>query len=140
MNNIVIVLCIILWGVSTFLNRLSVERLPPLLMQVVVGFVFICYIPLALRLSGISNPLTYKWSAYSVALTVFATILSMSANILLYSSLKGSEHTGTSTMMASLYPVVTLFLSAIILNEQFTAFKIVGIIMMVVGAFFLGVK
>jgi len=134
-NNILIILCVLLWGISSFLNRLSVERMPPLLMQVIVGSVFLFYIPVALRLTGINNPLNYKWSAYSVTLTAIATLCSITANILLYTSIKGNEHSGSSTMMVSLYPIVTLILSVFILHEDFTIMKIAGVIVMLAGAY-----
>lgn len=135
MNNILILLCILLWGISSFLNRLSVERMPPLLMQVIVGSVFFFYIPVALRLTGINNPLNYKWSVYSVVLTVFATMCSITANILLYTSIKGSNTSGSSTMMVALYPIVTFILSIFILHEQFSIMKIIGVIVMLAGAY-----
>jgi drug/metabolite transporter (DMT)-like permease len=137
MNNILIIVCVILWGISSFLNRLSVERMPPLLMQVIVGSVFLFYIPVALRLTGVNNPLNYKWSAYSVTLTAIATLCSITANVLLYTSIKGSEHSGSSTMMISLYPVVTLILSIFILHENFTVYKVIGVIVMLAGAYLL---
>lgn len=140
MSNWLIVLCIILWGVSSFLNRLSVERMPPLLMQVIVGSVFLFYIPVALRLTGVNNPLHYKWSAYSVILTVIATFCSIAANILLYTSLKGSDHAGASTMMIALYPIVTLILSVVILSEQLTYMKVAGVLVMAAGAIMLSLK
>jgi len=134
-SNLLIFLCILLWGVSSFLNRLSVERMPPLLMQVIVGSVFFFYIPVALRLTGVNNPLHYKWSVYSVVLTAIATLCSISANILLYTSLKGSDNSGSSTMMVALYPIVTFILSIFILHEQFSMMKILGVIVMLVGAY-----
>ncbi len=138
--NIFIFLCIILWGTSTFLNRLSVERMSPFLMQMVAAVVFVIYVPICLKITNIGNPLTYKWSAYSVGLTITATIISILANIFLYQSLKGSQTTGSSTMLISLYPVVTLLLSALFLHEQFTTTKIIGVAAMVVGAILLSLK
>lgn len=135
MNNILILLCILLWGISSFLNRLSVERMPPLLMQVIVGSVFFFYIPVALKLTGVNNPLHYKWSVYSVVLTVFATLCSITANILLYTSIKGSNTSGSSTMMVALYPIVTFILSIFILHESFSMMKIIGVIVMLAGAY-----
>ncbi len=136
-SNLLILVCILLWGISSFLNRLSVERMPPLLMQVIVGSVFFFYIPVALRLTGVNNPLHYKWSVYSVILTAIATLCSITANILLYTSLKGSENSGSSTMMISLYPIVTLILSVFILHEHFTPWKIAGVATMLAGAYML---
>lgn len=140
MSNLLILLCVVLWGVSSFLNRLSVERMPPLLMQVIVGSVFLFYIPVALRLTGVNNPLHYKWSVYSVVLTVIATLCSISANVLLYTSLKGSEHSGSSTMMVSLYPIVTLILSVVLLSEHLTYMKMAGVVVMIIGACMLSMK
>lgn len=139
MNNILILLCVLLWGISSFLNRLSVERMPPLLMQVIVGSVFLFYIPVALRLTGegFHNPLHYKWSPYSIVLTVIATLCSIAANVLLYTSLKGDNQSGTSTMMISLYPVVTLILSIFILHQHFSAWKLAGVALMLLGTWFL---
>lgn len=137
MNHVILILCILLWGIGTFLNRLSVEHLPPLMMQVIVGLVFIVYMPLAFRLQGVTNPLTYDWSYYSIALTVVATIFSIGANVLLYMSLKGSNSTGSSTMLISLYPVVTLLLSYMFLHEQFTLTKVLGVVTMIGGAILL---
>lgn|SRR5574337_1226681 len=135
MNNILILLCILLWGISSFLNRLSVERMPPLLMQVIVGSVFFFYIPVALRLTGINNPLHYKWSAYSIALTAIATLCSITANVLLYTSLKGDNQSGLSTMMISLYPVVTLILSIFILHQHFSPWQLIGVVLMLSGVY-----
>jgi drug/metabolite transporter (DMT)-like permease len=138
MSNILIFLCIIVWGCSTFLNRLSVERMSPVIMQMVTGVVFIFCIPLFIKMSGGFHNI--KWSATSIALTTCATLLSIAANILLYTSLKGSQTTGASTMLISLYPVVTLLLSAIFLSEQFTTLKILGVIAMIGGAVMLSWK
>lgn len=136
-SNLLILVCVLLWGISAFLNRLSVERMPPLLMQVIVGSVFFFYIPVALRLTGVNNPLHYKWSVYSIVCTIAATMCSITANVLLYTSLKGNNHSGTDTMMISLYPVVTLILSVFILHQHFTVWKIVGVVTMLVGAYIL---
>lgn len=135
MSNILILLCILLWGISAFLNRLSVERMPPLLMQVIVGSVFLFYIPVALKLTGVNNPLNYKWSAYSVILTAIATLCSISANVLLYTSLKGNNGSGSAQMMVCLYPIVTFILSIFILHEQFSMWKILGVVVMLSGAY-----
>lgn len=138
MHDLLIFLCIIIWGCSTFLNRLSVERMSPVLMQMVTGIVFLFCIPIFIRLSGGVSGI--KWSTYSIILTSCATVLSISANILLYTTLKGSNHTGASAMLISLYPVVTLLLSAIFLGEQFSTLKIIGVIAMISGAVMLSWK
>lgn len=137
MGSLILFFCVILWGVSTFLNRLSVETASPLVIQIIVGFGYICYLPLALKLSHVGNPFEYHWSTRSIVLTLCATVCSIVANVSLYSFLKGNNHTGANTMLLSLYPVVTLLLSALFLHEHFTWSKIVGIVAMIAGAIFL---
>lgn len=137
MSLLLILLCVLLWGFTTFLNRMAVEGLPPLMMQVVVGCVFVAYMPLAFRLQGVSNPFTYNWHWGSVLLTIGATVISIAANVFLYMALKGSTTTGSSTMLLSLYPVVTLILSYFFLHEQFSTTKIIGVISMIGGAILL---
>ena len=137
MSILILFFCIILWGTSTFLNALSVQTASPLVLQIIVGLGYICYLPVALKLSHVGNPFEYHWSSRSIVLTLCATVCSIVANVSLYSYLKGSHHTGANTMLLSLYPVVTLLLSAIFLHEHFTWTKIVGVITMIGGAIFL---
>ena len=133
MHYFVLFLCCIFWGFATFFNRLAVETISPFTMQAIVGMVYMLYVPIAFKVQGI-NPLSCKLSMSGVGLTILATFGSIIANILLYTSLKGSNHTGSSTMMISLYPVITLILSLVFLNEQLNLIKTVGILSMVIGA------
>jgi drug/metabolite transporter (DMT)-like permease len=110
----------------------------PVIMQLITGIVFILCIPMFIKMSGGWSNI--KWSGYSIALTSCATMLSISANILLYTSLRGSQTTGATAMLISLYPVVTLLLSAVFLNEQFSLLKVIGIICMIGGAIMLSWK
>ncbi|MEO7172793.1 DMT family transporter [Flavobacterium sp.] len=126
--------CILIWGISTFLNRLSVERMSPLLMQVIVGIGYMFFIPIAFRMSS-GAPL--KWSVSSILLTSVATIISIAANVMLYAALKGNKNTGSSTMIVALYPVITMILSIVFLGEQLTVSKVIGVSAMIGGAILL---
>jgi drug/metabolite transporter (DMT)-like permease len=137
MGGAIILACIVLWGTSTFLNRLSVETSSPILLQVIVGLGYVIYLPIALKLSGIDNPFQYRWSMHSVLLTLGATTCSIVANVLLYGFLKGNNHTGANTMLISMYPIVTLLLSVAFLHERFSLIKVAGILTMIGGAFLL---
>jgi drug/metabolite transporter (DMT)-like permease len=103
----------------------------PIVMQIVVGLGFLLYIPIAIHLSG--GWLNIKWSAYSIILTLIATALAICCNIIFYTCLRGSNHTGATTMLMCLYPVVTLTLSALFLHETFTILKMIGIVAMIIG-------
>ena len=97
MGNYILVFSVLLWGLATFLNRLSVEHLPAVLMQVVTATVFVFYIPIAFKIEGV-NPFNYQWSISSIMLTALAAVCSIGANICLYMHLKGSDNTGANTV------------------------------------------
>jgi drug/metabolite transporter (DMT)-like permease len=117
------------------MQKLASDKMSPLLMQVVVGTTFIFLIPFFIRVEGGLGHL--KWNATSIIITFVAAIFSITANIMMYTALSNNKNTGSSMMLVSLYPVVTLLLSAIFLHEQFSTGKIIGILTMIVGAFLL---
>lgn len=132
---IILLIPVILWGAGAFLNRLAVEYMSALLMQCIIGLVYILYIPFALKFSGIN--FNYQFSWYSIGLTALATMFSIAANIILFTYLKGNISGGASNLWVGFYPVVTLLLSIIFLHEKLTLFKIIGILFMICGGIFL---
>lgn len=137
-DNLLLLACVFLWGTTTFLQRLSADHMNPVVMQIIVALGFALYVPFGIhQAGGWSN---IKWSPISIALTLIATFMSLIGNILFYTALKGSSHTGAQTMFVSLYPVWTLVLSVVFLHETFTTNKIIGIIAMLIGMVFLGLK
>lgn len=130
--SLILLLCALIWGTTTFLNKLSADKMSPILAQIIIGIAFISFTPLAIKMEGgLSN---CRWNTTSVILTFIAACMSIGANILMYSSLSNNKHTGSSTMLISLYPAVTLILSAIFLHEQFSIGKILGVLAMIGGA------
>lgn len=103
-----------------------------MLMQVIMATSFALFIPFAIRMEGGLGNL--KWNTQSVILTFVAAFMSIGANILLYSALSNNKHTGSSAMIISMYPAVTLLYSAIFLHEQFSNGKILGFLAMIAGA------
>lgn len=135
-SSLVIALCALLWGISTFLNRIVAKTTSPFFMQVVVGIIYFLYIPIALKMVGFNN---LKNNLNNIWLVVVATVISISANVLLYAGLKNNS-SSSNIMLISLYPAVSVILSAIFLNENLSLIKIIGIIVMVIGAIMLNIK
>lgn len=138
MSNIYILISVLLFGISSFLNRLSVDKLSPAIMQIIVGVMYIFYIPFAIKFYNVS--FSEKWSIGPIVLTSIATIISIIGNTILFSIIKGNNTSGSLTMFISLYPIVTLLLSVWFLNENISISKILGIILMLLGAIFLSIK
>src|ERR1700722_12724574 len=136
MNDFLIFICIFIWGLSTFLQKLSADKMSPVLMQVIIGLTFVAFIPFAIHMQGGLN--SCKWNTTSIILSLTAAALSITGNVLMYSTLSNNKHTGSTVMMISLYPVITLLLSAIFLHEQFSIGKIIGVAVMIFGSCLLG--
>lgn len=131
-SNIGLLLCVLIWGTTTFMQRLSADKMSPVVMQIIVGLGFLLYMPIAIHLSGGWHAI--KWSTYSIVLTLTATAMAICGNIIFYSTLRSSNNTGAMTMLLCMYPLVTLALSATFLHETFTFLKVVGVIAMIVGS------
>jgi drug/metabolite transporter (DMT)-like permease len=129
---ILLTICVFIWGLTTFMQKLSADKMSPILMQIIIGIAFLVFIPIAIKAEGGISGL--KWNTVSIILTFVAACLSITANVLMYTALSNNKHTGSSVMMIALYPAVTLILSAIFLHEQFSLVKIVGFLAMVAGA------
>jgi len=134
-SNFILILCAFLWGISTFINRIATKDVSPFIMQIIVGIIYIFYIPIAARMIGVEN---LKINFLNVSMILISTIISLTANILLYVALKHSET--SSVMLVSLYPAVSVVLAATFLNESLSLFKIIGIITMAIGAVILNIK
>lgn len=130
--NALIVICIFIWGITTFMQKLSADKMSPALMQIIIGIVFVLGIPIFIKLGGGWGNL--KWNATSIAISAVATVLAICANIMMYTALSNNKNTGSTAMLIALYPAVTLILSAIFLHEQFTWGKIAGVLAMISGA------
>ena len=133
--NLIIIFCAFLWGVSTFLNRIAAKTTSPFFMQIVVGLMYLMYIPIALRILGLNN---IKNNLSNIWIVVLATAISITANILLYIGLKNSSSSGIT--LVSLYPAIAVTLSAVFLHESLSLYKIIGIIAMILGVIFLSIK
>jgi drug/metabolite transporter (DMT)-like permease len=130
--NFLLVICVFIWGTTTFMQKLSADKMSPVLMQVIIGVAFFIFVPLAIwQQGGLHN---LKWNTTSVILSFVAAFMSIGANILMYSALSNNKHTGASAMVISLYPAITLMLSAIFLHEQFSTGKMLGFLTMIAGA------
>ena len=43
MSNWIVYICIIIFGTTTFLNRLSLEKMSPIMIQVIIGASYLLY-------------------------------------------------------------------------------------------------
>src|SRR5690349_16727815 len=129
-HDYLIFVCILLWGLSNFINRISVEKINPLLMPSIVGAVYIVYA----CGTRFFLPDKVEWSTQSVILTASATVLSITASILSFSVLKGSDHSGSIMVLTTLHPVITLLLCSIFLHEKLSTITCIGVFLLITGS------
>lgn len=128
-NDYLIFVCILLYGISNFLNRLSVEHMSPLLIPSIVMVVYMFY-------AGATHyfiPSRFVWTWQSVGLTALAAVLSITASVLLFTILKGNKNSGSLVSLTTLHPIITLLLCSIILHEKISVYTYMGIILMIIG-------
>lgn len=135
MNVVAILICIFLYGFSSFFRKLAVEKLHPLQVQMIAAIVYVGLVPIyAWYLK------TYKIENYDrtgIALTFIMVLLYTIANVIFGFTLRRSNALGVMSAMISISPVITLILSILFLNEQITLLKIIGAVVSIIGIFLL---
>jgi drug/metabolite transporter (DMT)-like permease len=132
MKNIsLLAITILLFGVSVFFRKLSVERIHPFQVQIVAGAVYALEIPLWLYLINRHGIVGYNtWGVVHAALCV---ITGVGAAVLMGVLLKGSSDPGALATMIAMNPAVTMALSVAFLGEQLTPKKLVATVVMLIG-------
>lgn len=130
---IVVLLC---WGLWAFLEKLAVSKIHPAQIQIINCIIGCFLIPVyygMLKTKAIVQPINLIGVFYVVVASLCATI----ASYVFVHTLKTNE-VGTTTIISSTYPVITLLLGAIFLGEAITVPKIAGMFLVVGGIALLG--
>lgn len=133
MNKLYLILCILGWGISIFLNRLALEKMHPLYIQASASIVGLLLFPIYLAILHQTN----KIGNYSISGFIYASIafvLSVLAAFCLHSYVKNGNVLGSAVAFTSTYPVITILLSYLFLGETFSNSKIIGIILIICGS------
>ncbi len=118
------ILAVILWGVSMFLPKLAVRRLPPFHMTI-YSYSFFLLGSIALQaFYGFQIGFDLRGAALAMSVGIIGGI----AQILYNVSLRVSSMT-YSVVITSLYPAVATLLAFFILNEALTVRQIAGIVL-----------
>ena len=132
MKNVLLISTILLFGISVFFRKLSVNRIHPYQLQTLAGIIYTLFIPVWLFLISKTNnigPINSSGIIYGIICVVTNII----GAILFGTLLKSSNDAGFIALMVSTNPIITAFLSALILDEQFGSKKILATIIMLVG-------
>lgn len=127
-----VILTIILFGVSVFLRKLTVDRMHPYQLQILAAIVYSLCIPLWVFLTHKENIVwSYDFNAWILASACLIT--NIAGAIFFGNLLKSSNNTGGLTVLISINPIITFMLSMIFLGESLTSKKIVACIFALIG-------
>lgn len=133
MKNIhLIIICIVLFGTSTFFRKLTVDRIHPFQLQAIAGTLYIFLAPFWYYISNKIGSNTYPASA--VGLALICNILYIGAAVTFGFVLRETQNTGVVTALVSLSPVITLSLSMLCFHEHFSVWKVIAFVLAMVSA------
>ena len=116
-----IVLCIVLFGLSTFLRKVAVDRIHPFQFQVVATFVYLALLPLWLWMLSRMPPSTYNITG--VGFAVLCNLVQIGGAITIGYLFRGAPNAGVISALVSMSPLITLTLSMVFLDENMTIGK-----------------
>lgn len=121
-----------LWGVWTLFNKLAVDRMHPLWVQIITSIIGLFSIPIFYYLIPKGSTPTVSGTGYAV-LSAISVIAATGTYLMAVSKADISTVTGYTSM----YPLVTYILAIIFLGETFTLVRLCGLFFIVGGAFLL---
>lgn len=116
-----IVITIVMWGVGAILYKIANQNLHPVLICAIGTIVYMIVTPLYFVLFKVD----YNWNIKGVVFAALAALL-MVIGALSYDFSLQKSSVSEVTVAVSLYPALTVLLSFIFLQEQFTFRKLIG--------------
>lgn len=133
MKNILLIsLCIILYGISTFLKKLALDILHPYQFLLVVSLCYALLFPvwwLFLQTESVTLPN----NALGITYVVLYSLCSVSAGIVFSFLLRATNSPGTLSAFINLNSLITIILSFYFLGEEINFKKILSFIFAIVS-------
>lgn len=127
------------FGLSALLRKIAVDKLHPLYFQVVAASVYSILIPFYIWLA-FKHVSPTEWSWKGVAWTVVATLIASFGGIMFGFALRAGNDAGVVTSLSSLSPILTMFLSFLLLGERPSVPSAVGCALVLAGVAIISLK
>jgi transporter family protein len=137
MRFVLITISILGWSLWAIFNKLALQKLHPLQMQIVGCIVGISLVPLYMYLLSFVQTTTISLNTSGIVLTVLASICATVAGFAYLIGIRDGE-LGTISVLTSAYPLLTFAMSVFLFNERITMVKLVGIILVLIGVVVIG--
>ena len=121
------------WGGGSVFYKLANNNVAPLMVTAIVTSVYVLLTPLTFLFIKFDHTINFAGVMYSILGAACMCVGSLGY----FYALKAGGAAGETTLMTSMYPVLTLILSSIFLHESLSITKIIGSIFAILGLVFL---
>lgn len=138
MYKLYFLLAVLLLGISNFLGRIALVKINPLYYQIITGSIGLISIPVYYSIL-VKGHATNQINLHDTLLLILATVIALTASQIISQTIHNhSGHIMNVNMWVALYPAVSFILSVIFLHESFSCYKLLGLVLMVIGAIIMG--
>ncbi len=134
---VLILICIILFGCSTFFKRLGLASLHPYQLLLVAGICYAVFTPIWLWLLKSQVPAAAVYPTQSIIFVVIYALINITAGVIFGFLLKNTNSPGSLAAIINLSSLITFGLSYLFLNEQLTPNKIIALVLAILSMIFL---
>ena len=131
-----IILAILGWGVGSLFYKVANDNIHPMMISIIVTGVYVVLDSLMLAFV----PFNKSVNTTGLVFTILGGICMAVGSLGYFYALKGGGSAGTTTVLTSLYPALTILLSAIFLKETFTIKHGIGIVFALIAFALMGSK
>lgn len=132
MDKILLIICIIFWGISSFFDKMSLKYFSALQLKLLSAIFAIILIFLIYLFNYNESKIIYL-NKLGLLYVFFSVVFGMIGALCLLFVLKNSNNTGSIIFFVNTYPVITTILSFLFLKEELSMFKLLGILIIILG-------
>lgn len=132
METLLLLLCIVLLGIATFIRQLGLQLTTVYQFLLLTSICYTFCIPIWIWLAGkqiIQTPLNLGSILYAVIYSGFSLL----AGFIFTYLLKNSATPSVLVVMINLNSIITFFLCCIFLREQITVIKLIAVFLSILG-------
>lgn len=124
------ILAVVGWSLWAIFNKMAVSRIDPLMVQISAYSMHVFLVPVLILSSNFAS---LKKDYLGIFLAIFSAVCSAVAAYFYARAVKGSD-VSSILSITTCYPALSFLLSVIFLGEPFSANKVFGFAIMILGA------
>lgn len=135
-NTSLIMIAIIGWGVGSIFYRVAAVNISPIITSAIITAIYIILTPLAFIFFKIDTTL----NAAGIWASILGGLCMCAGTLGYFYALRNGGEAGATTILTSLYPALTLLLSALFLHETISFKQGIGMCFAVISFLLMSIK